>query len=185
MKNGKGNQAKVIGIHAVSELIVQRPESVSRLLILLGRNDKRINELRELAAAGNVTVEELSKEAFEREFEGVHQGVAAIVESKNSILSENNLFELLEGLDHPPLLLVLDGVTDPHNLGACIRSADAVGVDAVIIPKDNSVGLNATVRKVACGAAETVNLASVTNLARCLDKLKERRHLACGCRRSG
>ena len=103
MKNEKSNQGKVIGIHAVSELLVQRPESVSRLLIQLGRNDKRINELRELAAAGNVTVEELSKEVFEREFEGVHQGVAAIAEFENSILSENSLFELLKGLDHPPL----------------------------------------------------------------------------------
>jgi 23S rRNA (guanosine2251-2'-O)-methyltransferase len=173
MKNEKDNQAKVIGIHAVSELLVQRPESVSRLLIQVGRNDKRINELRQLAAGGNVTVEELSKKAFEREFEGVHQGVAAIAEFENSTLSENSLFELLKGLDHPPLLLILDGVTDPHNLGACIRSADAAGVDAVIIPQDNSASLNATVRKVACGAAETVNLATVTNLARCLDKLKE------------
>jgi 23S rRNA (guanosine2251-2'-O)-methyltransferase len=168
MKNEKDNQGKVIGIHAVSELLVQRPESVSTLLIQVGRNDKRINELRQLAAAGNVTVEELSKKAFESEFDGVHQGVAAIAE-----FEENSLFELLKSLDHPPLLLILDGVTDPHNLGACIRSADAAGVDAVIIPKDNSASLNATVRKVACGAAETVNLASVTNLARCLDKLKE------------
>ena len=173
MKNEKDNQGKVIGIHAVSELLVQRPGSVSRLLIQLGRNDKRINEIRELADAGNVTVEELSKQAFEREFEGVHQGVAAIAEFENSTLSEQSLFELLKDLDHPPLLLILDGVTDPHNLGACLRSADAAGVDAVIIPKDNSVGLNTTVRKVACGAAETVNLVSVTNLARCLDKLKE------------
>jgi len=96
MKNEKDNQGKVIGIHAVSELLVQRPGSVSRLLIQLGRSDKRINELRELAAAGNVTVEELSKQAFEREFEGVHQGVAAIAEFKNSTLSEKSLFELLK-----------------------------------------------------------------------------------------
>jgi len=174
MKSKKDDQEKVIGIHAVSELLAQRSGSVSRLLIQVGRNDKRINEVRELAADGNVTVEELSKEAFEREFEGVHQGVAAIAEFENSTLSEMSLFELLKGLDHPPLLLILDGVTDPHNLGACLRSAEAVGVDAVIIPKDNSVGLNTTVRKVACGAAETVNLVSVTNLARCLDKLKEK-----------
>ncbi|PCI79572.1 MAG: 23S rRNA (guanosine(2251)-2'-O)-methyltransferase RlmB [SAR86 cluster bacterium] len=173
MKNKQDSQEKIIGIHAVSELLARRPSSVSRLLIQVGRNDKRINEIRELAAGANVAIEELGKEAFEREFEGVHQSVAAIAEFENSILSEKSLFELLKGLDHPPLLLILDGVTDPHNLGACLRSADAAGVDAVIIPKDKSVGLNATVRKVACGAAETVNLASVTNLARCLDKLKE------------
>ncbi len=173
MKNKQDNQEKVIGMHAVSELLAQRPGSVRRLIFQVGRNDKRINEIRELAAAANVTVEELAKEAFEREFDGVHQGVAAVAEFENSTLSEKSLFELLSNLDHPPLLLILDGVTDPHNLGACLRSADAAGVDAVIIPKDKSVGLNATVRKVACGAAETVNLAAVTNLARCLDKLKE------------
>ncbi|MBL4580889.1 MAG: 23S rRNA (guanosine(2251)-2'-O)-methyltransferase RlmB [Gammaproteobacteria bacterium] len=173
MKNKLDNQEKVIGIHAVSELLAQRPEKIKRLLIQSGRNDKRISDIREQAAAANVAVEELSKEAFEREFEGVHQGVAAVADFENSTLSEKGLFELLKGLDHPPLLLILDGVTDPHNLGACIRSADAAGVDAVIIPKDNSASLNATVRKVACGAAETVNLATVTNLARCLDKLKE------------
>lgn len=173
MKNKQANQEKVIGIHAVSELLAQRPGKVSRLLIQTGRNDKRISEVLRLAAGANVSVEEVSREAFEREFDGVHQGVAAIAEFEDSTLSEKALFELLGTLAHPPLLLVLDGVTDPHNLGACLRSADAAGVDAVIIPKDKSVGVNATVRKVACGAAETVNLASVTNLARCLDKLKE------------
>ena len=173
MKSSQDNQGTVIGIHAVAELLIQRPGSVNRVLIQHGRSDKRIHEIRELAAGKNVAIEELSKEAFERDFTGVHQGVAAIAVFENSTLSEKGLFELLSGLDHPPLLLVLDGVTDPHNLGACLRSADAAGVDAVIIPKDKSVGLNATVRKVACGAAETVKLASVTNLARCLDKLKE------------
>lgn len=173
MSSEQDNQEKVIGIHAVSELLSQSPGSVSQLLIQSGRNDRRINQVRDLANAANIAIREMSKEAFEKDFDGVHQGVAAIAEFENSVLSEKSLFELLQGLDHPPLLLVLDGVTDPHNLGACLRSADAAGVDAVIIPKDKSVGLNGTVRKVACGAAETVNLASVTNLARCLDKLKE------------
>lgn len=173
MKSKQDSQEKVIGIHAVSELLAQSPGSVRRLQVQLGRNDKRIAEIRELAAKANISVEEISKEAFEREFDGVHQGVAAFAEFENSTLSEKALFELLSNLDHPPLLLILDGITDPHNLGACLRSADAAGVDAVIIPKDKSVGLNATVRKVACGAAETVSLASVTNLARCLEKLKE------------
>lgn len=173
MKKKEDNQEKVIGIHAVAELLAQRPGSVRRLVVQVGRNDQRINEIRELASAANVPQDELNKQVFEREFEGVHQGVAAIAEFPNSTLSEKGLFELLKGLQHPPLLLILDGVTDPHNLGACLRSADAAGVDAVIIPKDRSVGLNATVRKVACGAAETVKLASVTNLARCLEKLKE------------
>lgn len=173
MKNLKDNQEVVIGIHAVSELLTQRASSVRRLLIQTGRDDKRIASIKELAAGSDITVEELSKDAFERDFDGVHQGVAAIAQFESRGLGEKALFDLLQGLDHPPFLLVLDGVTDPHNLGACLRSADAAGVDAVIIPKDKSVGMNATVRKVACGAAETVNLVTVTNLARCLDKLKE------------
>jgi 23S rRNA (guanosine2251-2'-O)-methyltransferase len=86
---------------------------------------------------------------------------------------EELLFEQLSALDHPPMLLVLDGVTDPHNLGACLRSAEAAGVDAVIVPKDKSADLNATVRKVACGAAETMPFVRVTNLARTLEKLKQ------------
>ncbi|MEX0963787.1 MAG: 23S rRNA (guanosine(2251)-2'-O)-methyltransferase RlmB [Pseudohongiellaceae bacterium] len=173
MKNKQDNQEKVIGIHAVSELLNQRPGSVRQLVLQLGRDEKRVAALRELAAHANIAITELAKEAFEREFEGVHQGVAALAEFENNTQSEQQLFDLLKNLDHPPLLLILDGVTDPHNLGACLRTADAVGVDAVIIPKDKSVGLNATVRKVACGAAETVNLIAVTNLARALDKLKE------------
>jgi 23S rRNA (guanosine2251-2'-O)-methyltransferase len=81
---------------------------------------------------------------------------------------------MLDGLDHPPLLLILDGVTDPHNLGACLRTADAAGVDAVIAPKDNSAPLNATVRKVACGAAEVVPYIQVTNLARTMKDIQGR-----------
>ena len=173
MKNKKDNQEKVIGIHAVSELLTQQPGSVRQIILQSGRVDKRINSIRELAASAGVAIAELGKNNFEREFEGVHQGVAAFAEFENNTQSEKQLFEILKALSHPPLLLVLDGVTDPHNLGACLRSADAAGVDAVIIPKDKSVGLNATVRKVACGAAETVKLVAVTNLARCLDKLKE------------
>ena len=172
MKNDRGHQEKVIGIHAVSELLQQRPKSVRQIILQAGREDKRVGDVRALAKSAGVAIAELGKQAFEREFDGVHQGVAAYVEFENSTQSEQQLFQLLKNLDHPPLLLVLDGVTDPHNLGACLRSADAAGVDAVIIPKDKSVGLNATVRKVACGAAETVNLIAVTNLARCLDKLK-------------
>lgn len=174
MKNKKDSQEKVIGIHAVSELLTQSPGTVRQLVLQTGRDDKRIKAIRELATSAGIAQAELGKDAFEREFTGVHQGVAAFVEFEDNTQSEKQLLDLLDRLDHPPLLLVLDGVTDPHNLGACLRSADAAGVDAVIIPKDKSVGLNATVRKVACGAAETVRLVAVTNLARCLDKLKER-----------
>lgn len=168
------NQEKIIGIHAVAELLAQRSDSVRQLAIQSGRNDKRMKLIRDLAQKSGIAIEELSKEEFDCLFDGVHQGVAAVAESEAQALTEKDLTKLLDTLGHNPLLLVLDGVTDPHNLGACLRSADAAGVDAVIIPKDKSVGLNATVRKVACGAAETVALISVTNLARCLDALKER-----------
>ncbi len=168
------NQETTIGLHAVSELLAQRPDSIRRLAIQAGRRDKRMQAIRDSALQTGVAIEELSKEEFARLFDGVHQGVAAIVGMESQALNEKELSGLLDGLSHDPLLLVLDSVTDPHNLGACLRSADAAAADAVIIPKDKSVGLNATVRKVACGAAETVNLIAVTNLARCLDRLKKR-----------
>lgn len=167
-------QEKIIGIHAVTELLNQRASTVSQLVIQIGRNDKRVDSIRELARSSGTEIVELSKDEMERRFDGVHQGVAAIATSDTRQMSEKELFILLGSLDHDPLLLVLDGLTDPHNLGACLRTADAAGVDAVIIPKDKSVGLNPTVRKVASGAAETVNLVSVTNLSRCLEALKDK-----------
>ena len=173
MSSKQDNQEKVIGIHAVSELLSQSPGSVSQLLIQSGRNDRRINQVRDLASAANIAIREMSKEAFEKDFDGVHQGVAAIAEFENSVLSEKSLFELLQGLDHPPLLLVLDGVTDPHNLGACLRSADGAGVDAVIVPRDRSCGLTPVVRKVASGGADSVPFVLVTNLSRTMEKLRD------------
>jgi 23S rRNA (guanosine2251-2'-O)-methyltransferase len=170
----ESKQEKIIGIHAVTELLNQRPEAVRQLLIQTGRSDKRVSAIKDLAAKSGLEIEAMSKEQMDKRFGGVHQGVAAITQGESKSMSEKQLASLLDGLDHDPLLLVLDGVTDPHNLGACLRTADAAGVDAVIIPRDKSVGLNATVRKVASGAAETVNLVSVSNLARCLDSLKER-----------
>lgn len=105
--------------------------------------------------------------------EGVHQGVVAEV-SPSQVWGEAMLEELLDRSEGAPLILVLDGVTDPHNLGACLRTADAAGALAVIVPKDKSATLNATVRKVACGAAEVIPLVAVTNLARSLEKLQQR-----------
>ena len=144
------------------------------MLIKSGRDDQRLNELRELAQSSNMQWEEVDDEALAAVAEDTHQGVAALLNQQKSLFSEKSLLSYLDTLSHPPLLLILDGVTDPHNLGACLRTADAAGVDAVVIPKDKSVGLNATVSRVASGAAETVNLAVVTNLARCLQALKDR-----------
>lgn len=167
-------QEDIIGIHAVTELLNQRSSAVAQLFVQTGRNDKRVSSIRDLARDCGIEIAEMSKEEMDKRFAGVHQGVAAIASGETRTMSEKELLIMLAGMDHDPLLLVLDGLTDPHNLGACLRTADAAGVDAVIIPKDKSVGLNSTVRKVASGAAETVNLVSVTNLSRCLESLKEK-----------
>lgn len=168
------NQHWIFGIHAVTEALEQQGDNVSQLLLLSGRTDQRLNAIRDLAKRAGVAITEVSKQDLDKQVSGVHQGVAALTSSGAAPGDEKHLMQLLDRLDHDPLLLILDSITDPHNFGACLRSADAAGVDAVIVPKDKSAPLNATVRKVACGAAETVNVISVTNLARCMEKLQER-----------
>jgi 23S rRNA (guanosine2251-2'-O)-methyltransferase len=126
-----------------------------------------------LARAKRIPIEQKSAEVLaELSGQGVHQGIVARVVPAGPLREEDLLMRLAE-LSHPPLLLVLDGVQDPHNLGACLRTADAAGVDAVIVPKDRAAGLTPVARKVAAGAAETVPLVMVTNLARTLRSLKE------------
>ncbi len=164
----------ITGIHAVSELIKRRPDAITRLLLVESRGDKRIAALVTLAKQASLTVEHVGKKELGEVCPDAHQGVAALAEQVDAAMSEKELIAMLEQLAHPPLLLVLDGVTDPHNLGACLRTADAAGVDAVIVPKDKSASINTTVRKVASGAAETVKLVTVTNLSRCLKALQER-----------
>jgi len=164
---------RIHGIHAVAALLKRSPERVESLAVLRGRRDRRIEELLAAARAGGVAVRELAREELDRLAPGVNQGVVAEVRAA-AALDERFLFdELLPALPGPALLLVLDGVTDPHNLGACLRSADAFGAHAVIVPRDNSAPLNATARKVASGAADVVPLVSVTNLARTLRALQE------------
>ena len=173
------NKEWIYGLHAVSELLRQHPQDVLELLLLQGRDDKRVNEVKSLASAAGVQWQELERRDLDRRLRNlpsgaVHQGVIALVRLGGQILDERALDALLDGLTGPALLLVLDEVTDPHNLGACLRTADAAGVDAVIVPKDRSAPLNMTARKVACGAAETVPYAAVTNLSRTLESLKQR-----------
>lgn len=170
----------VAGIHAVRELLQRNPQAVQKLCLLAGRQDARIAELTALAARLEVPVETLSRRELDDLSNGRHQGVVALATFADSHRHEKELWSLLDGLDHDPLLLVLDEVTDPHNLGACLRSADAAGVDAVIVPKDHSAPLNQTVRKVASGAAETVPLVAVTNLSRTLKDLQARGIWLCG-----
>lgn len=162
------------GIHAINSLLRRSPDRILSLSIQVDRNDKRIQELVSLAQNQGVALARAPKAELDELTTERHQGVVAVIEriETTALLSERDLPSFL-GAIACPLVLVLDGVTDPHNLGACLRSADAAGVHAVVVPKDNSAELNATARKVASGAADVVPLVSVTNLARTLKALKD------------
>lgn len=163
----------VFGIHAVEALIARQPDRIEQLYVQRGRKDARMEALLAAAEQAGLSCQQVDRKELDEMVSGRHQGVVA--NSRGSqVLREGDLKMLLDDLDHPPLLLILDGVTDPHNLGACLRTADAAGVDAVIVPKDNSAGLNATARKVACGAAEVMPFVQITNLARTLRDLQQR-----------
>ncbi len=162
----------LFGFHAVGVRLKVAPESIVEVYCEATRRDARMRQFLERAKEAGVRLIEadglrLSKLAGSHG----HQGVAALVKPMELARS---LDDLLDALVEPPLLLVLDGVTDPHNLGACLRVADGAGAHAVIAPKDHAAGLNATVSKVASGAADTVPYFMVTNLARTLNELKER-----------
>lgn len=164
---------QVYGVHAVEALLRHHPRRVKQLWLAEGRQDPRVQTLVELATQQRISVGQRERRELDEWAEGVHQGVVAEV-SPSQVWGEAMLEELLDRHEGVPLLLVLDGVTDPHNLGACLRTADAAGALAVVVPKDKSATLNATVRKVACGAAEVMPLVAVTNLARTLEKLQRR-----------
>jgi 23S rRNA (guanosine2251-2'-O)-methyltransferase len=162
----------VYGLHAVRAVLTRRPEDVLRLSVAAGRDDARMRELRQLAESRGLKPRPAAAAALDQETGGAaHQGVMAEVRP-SAPLDENSLLDLLTSLATPALVLVLDGVSDPHNLGACLRTADAAGATAVVAPRDRAAGLTPVVRKVAAGAAETVPFAQVTNLARSLRDLK-------------
>ena len=164
---------RVFGLHAVQALLDRHPKRIKRLLLQAGRLNERQQALLALAERQGVALQRVAGDELDAQAEGVHQGVVAEV-VPSQLWSEEMLGHMLDRLEGTPSLLVLDGVTDPHNLGACLRSADAAGAHAVIVPRDRSASLNPTVRKVACGAAETVPLVAVTNLSRTLKQLKQR-----------
>ena len=160
----------VYGIHAVSRRLQQSPETCLRLLHA-DKPNQRLRQLIETAKRAGIEVHgETRARLGELCGSDRHQGCVLLLAESAPALDLN---DCLRAIHDETLLLVLDGVQDPHNLGACLRSADASGVDAVIIPRDRSVKLNPTVRKVAAGAAESVPLLEVTNLARCLEQLKQ------------
>ena len=164
----------VHGLHAVRAIIDRAPERVLELWLAEPRDDVRARELRDAAAAIGLKPQTAAPEALARLVgEAAHQGAVAAVRTLRA-WGDEDLSAALDALPEDPLLLVLDGVTDPHNLGACLRTADAAGVHAVVIPRDRAAAVDGTVRKVAAGAAEFVPVATVTNLARTLDALKAR-----------
>ncbi|TFW10590.1 23S rRNA (guanosine(2251)-2'-O)-methyltransferase RlmB [Oxalobacteraceae bacterium OM1] len=162
----------IFGFHAVTARMRHDASSIQEIYVDASRHDRRMHDLLKAAEAAKVRI----IQAEGGRLDGMagtrrHQGVIAV---GGDISLARNLDELLDAIQGPPLLLILDGITDPHNLGACLRVADGAGAHAVIAPKDRAVGLNATAMKVASGAAETVPYITVTNLARTMRELKER-----------
>lgn len=167
------NKQYIFGLHAVLALIERHPDRIIRLLVAEERGDKKMDALLKLARRQGIDISQASRP----ELDGLtgdanHQGVAALC-AEAKTYSESDLEGMLADLNGPAFFLVLDGVQDPHNLGACFRSADAAGVHAIIAPRDKAASITPVVSKVASGAAETVPFIQVTNLARTLDQLKE------------
>ncbi|MCO6549376.1 MAG: 23S rRNA (guanosine(2251)-2'-O)-methyltransferase RlmB [Gilliamella sp.] len=162
----------VYGLHAIEALLARSPERIIEVFIIKGREDKRLLAVvRQLEQLG-LPVKVANRQWLdEKSKNGVHQGILAMV-TPNRGYQENDIPLLIEQQPNP-VILILDGVTDPHNLGACIRTADAAGVDFIIVPKDRSAPLNSTAQKVACGAAESVPVVRVTNLARTMRMLQD------------
>ncbi|MDP4299537.1 23S rRNA (guanosine(2251)-2'-O)-methyltransferase RlmB [Leptothrix discophora] len=162
----------LFGFHAVTIRLKTAPATVQEIHVDVTRRDARMHQFIERARSAGLRIVD-SDDARLNQLAGNprHQGVVARVEP---VVLNKSLDDLLDAVEGPPLLLVLDGITDPHNLGACLRVADGAGAHAVIAPRDHAAGINATVAKVASGAAETVPYFMVTNLARTLGELKER-----------
>jgi 23S rRNA (guanosine2251-2'-O)-methyltransferase len=163
--------AILYGFHAVSARVKTAPASVDEVLVDQHRKDKRMQQFIDKVKAAGVKVSAADSDRLEKAAgHKQHQGVVAFAKE---LVKSNDLFEIIDTHGKNTLLLVLDGVTDPHNLGACLRSADAAGVHAVVLPKDKSVGITPVVSKVACGAAETIPVITVTNLARTLEEIQD------------
>lgn len=164
----------VFGIHAVRHVLEKRVEQVVEVWVQQEREDTRLTALLENVKRHGLGLQRVPKKTLDKLTAGaVHQGIVIRCQTKTPP-SEVTLDTCLATLTVPPLLLILDGIQDPHNLGACLRTADAAGVHAVIVPKDRACSVSATVRKIACGGAETVPFIPVTNLATTLRELKKR-----------
>lgn len=161
----------IFGIHSVHALLESQPEKIQRLCVQKERHDKKVETILHLAKENGIYIEHLLKPALDKMTENAnHQGVIAFC-IKSRIYSENDIKPLLEKIEIP-FVLILDGIQDPHNLGACFRSADAAGVHLIIAPKDKSAGITPIVSKVASGAAEKIPFVQATNLVRAMEELK-------------
>lgn len=162
----------LFGVHAAESILKRAPERILEVFVLNQREDKRLSSLIQECKQVGLKVKTVDRKWLDEQTQkGVHQGILIKVKEAPTY-HENDLDRLLNAIEKP-LILILDGVTDPHNLGACMRTADAAGVHLMIVPKDRSAPMNATVKKVACGAGETVPLIRVTNLARTLRHLQD------------
>ncbi|MDZ7871457.1 MAG: 23S rRNA (guanosine(2251)-2'-O)-methyltransferase RlmB [Rheinheimera sp.] len=162
----------IFGLHSVSAFMERHPEDVLELFVLKDREDQRMTPLIQQARKSGISVQFCQRKTLDEKVDGAqHQGVVAKARLSDAG-DEHDLKRILD-TQSQPFLLILDGITDPHNLGAILRSADAAGVHAVIAPKDRAAKLTAVVRKVACGAAEAVPFIAVTNLARTIRELKD------------
>ncbi|MBN7821886.1 23S rRNA (guanosine(2251)-2'-O)-methyltransferase RlmB [Bowmanella yangjiangensis] len=165
-------QEWLYGIHALESLLQREPERLIELFVLKGREDERLTNIINQARRFGVSIQFCQRKTLDDRAQGEqHQGLVAKARPGRQY-DEKDLDDIV-ARNTTPFLLVLDGVTDPHNLGACLRTADAAGVHAVVVPKDKSASLTPTVRKVACGAAEVIPLIQVTNLARTLKELQQ------------
>ena len=163
----------IFGMHAVQSVLQHEPDTIKQIWLEHARRDKRAQLIIQLARQHAIPLQRVEREELDQlTASGRHQGVVASA-AVQPALNEAALKALLAGLEVPPFLLILDGVQDPHNLGACLRTADAAGVHAVIAPRDKACGLTSTVRKVASGAAETVPFVQVTNLVRTIKELQQ------------
>lgn len=163
------------GIHAVLALLEHQPENIKEIYCIQGTLNSRLKSLLQLAQQQGISAQFFqNKKLTDLVGGGKHQGIAAVTLQGTAAVKQYDLFTLLDGLEKPCLLLILDSIQDPHNLGACMRTANAAGVDAVIVPKDKAAGITPVVSKVACGALETTPFIQVTNLARTMEQLKER-----------
>ncbi len=162
----------IFGLHSAESCVTRTPERILEVFLDAGRRDARMQKMQIALQDKNIAFKVVSKRELNNLVEGNHQGVVIKARTAQQ-KSEKALYQLLAALKHPPFLLVLDQITDPHNLGACLRTADGAGVEAVILPKDGACPINETVRRVASGAAENVNVFYVSNLARCLKEIKK------------